>query len=517
MSKNRGEKRTSIPGPRPFYWQEHCFFSILFLAFLTIRLDTSEGRIYSISQGTKQLLNKLDDTLLLRLYFSSQLPPNFKINEQYIRDLLKEYKRASGGNVRVEFFDPNKSDKIRQQAIQAGIAPVKLDVRERDRREVKECFMGISILFGTETEAIPFIQETQGLEYDISQRIKRLIHPGEVKIGVIQSGNSLSFNDDALKELKVPMSELFTLENVGLEESISKDYKSVWLIGPSEEIPPQEIEKLKEWVEQGGTLGLLIDRHAVDVQQFRPSPLRTGLEDLLKEWGVKFKSGLVVDPRSDRIQVQSTSGFIQWVNLVDYPYFPLTGDLDRKHPATKGIDVLAFPFISPLIVEGRDGMKYTSLAKSSEASWLDAVPTNLSPLQRHPKKQGAEEGPFDLGLIIEGTFAKEEQSGEGDLPVGRVIVFGTSRFVRTDFPPRSQNFSVFMNLMDWSVQDEALLSIRSQGVAYRPLRKMSEGVRAVVKYALILFLPLFSLLLGLFIWRRARLRRSLLPLKYREV
>ncbi|OVE78165.1 hypothetical protein BVX98_01120 [bacterium F11] len=492
--------------------------SILILNFvvgyLPIRMDTSEGKIYSISKGSKQLLKDLDDPLLIRLFFSSKLPPNLKLNEQYIHDLLSEYKRASKGKIRIEYLDPSQSDKIRQQAIQAGIAPVKLDVRERNRREVRDCFMGMSLLYGDQSAMIPFIQQTKGLEYEITLRIKKLVHPGEIKLGVLSNGESLTFEDAALKDLKTPMSELFTIVDVNLDEEIPSDIRSLWLVGPTAEISEEQAEKLASWVVLGGTLGLLIDRHIVDIKEFRATALKTGLEDLLAEWGVEFRSGLVVDPRSDTIQVQSTRGFIQWINRVEFPYFPLTSDLDRIHPATKDIDVLSFPFVSPLKIKGKKDLSYTILAKSSKYSWLDPFPSVMSPLQRHAKKESAEEGPFNLGLIIEGIFGGKIEGKEDEAPVGRVIVFGTSRFVRTDFPPRTQNFSLFMNLLDWSVQDEALLKIRSAGAVIRPLRPMSEGIRFLVKNMLIFFLPIFSILLGFVIWKRAKIRRSLLPLTY---
>lgn len=488
----------------------------LIFRYFPIRWDTSEGGVYSISTGTKKLLKELDDTLLIRLFFSSKLPPNFKLNEQYIRDLLSEYKRASHGKIRMEYLDPNKSSKTRQQAIQSGVYPVKMDVREKDRREVAERFMGLSMLYGDQSEVIPFIQDTMGLEYDISQRIKRLVRPGEVRVGIIKNAEALTFESDALKELKTPMSELFTLTDVDLKEEIPADLKGLWLVGPTAKLEKEHVEKLKGWVEAGGTLGLLLDRHSVQLEQFRAQNQETGLEDLLKTWGIDFKPGLVVDRRCDRIQIQTRSGYIQWINYVEYPYFPLVVDLNREHPATKGIDMISMPFVSPLFIDEnkkKAGLTYTSIAKSSQYSWLDPYPGDISPLEKYAPSERSKKGPFDLALLVEGKFGETKAA---DSPIGRLIVFGTSRFVRTDFPPKTQNFSVFMNFMDWSVQDDLLLSIRSKGVAMRPIKEMPESVRLLVKYGLIIALPLFVLFLGLFVWRRAKLRRALYPVQYKE-
>jgi ABC-type uncharacterized transport system involved in gliding motility auxiliary subunit len=104
------------------------------VSYLPVRLDTSSGRIYSLSSGTKQILKSLDDTVVIRMMISSDLPPRFKINEQYIRDLLSEYRRASGGKVKVERIDPSRTSKDKQEAIAAGVYPVQLNVIKKDRQ-----------------------------------------------------------------------------------------------------------------------------------------------------------------------------------------------------------------------------------------------------------------------------------------------------------------------------------------------------------------------------------------------
>ena len=134
------------------------------LSALPMRLDTSSGHAYSVSPATKQVLGRLDDTLLVRIVFSRQLPPVYKVTERYLNDLLSEYKRASHGKVRVEVFDPGLSPKNRELAIDYGVVPIQLDVMERDRREVAERFMGVSFSYGDKTEAIPFVQDAQNLE-----------------------------------------------------------------------------------------------------------------------------------------------------------------------------------------------------------------------------------------------------------------------------------------------------------------------------------------------------------------
>ena len=97
-----------------------------------------------------------------------------------------------------------------------------------------------------------------------------------------------------------------------------------------------------------------------------------------------------------------------------------------------------------------------------------------------------------------------------------MAVFGTSRIIQAEYPSHPSNFGLFGNLIDWSVQDEALIQIRSKGLSRRPLKDFSEGARIAYKYAMIFGLPIFSLMLGLWMWRSQKIRRALLPLEYKE-
>src|SRR5262245_7240524 len=115
-------------------------------SYVPAQIDFSAGKAYTLSKGTRQLLKELDDPIIIRVMFSRDLPPQLKLNEKYVRDILQEYKRAARGKIKLEHFDPGSSVKAKQEAISAGVFPVQLDVIARDKREIKESFMGLSFL-----------------------------------------------------------------------------------------------------------------------------------------------------------------------------------------------------------------------------------------------------------------------------------------------------------------------------------------------------------------------------------
>ncbi len=481
-----------------------------------LRVDLSEGRVYSLSTGTKKLLGSLDDNLIVRLVFSPNLPPPYNLNEKYIRDILSECKRASKGHLRVEFIDPSRSEKEKERAQRDGIYPVEMNVTSKDKFEVQACFMGLALFYQDKKEAIPFIKDTGGFEYELAQRIKRLISAEKPSIGFVTTGGGLTPQSPEFEPLRERIDYLYTVKNIDLSTStpIPSDLKALWVIGPTQAIKPEEFAKLKDWLKFGGSIGFLADRKKVDLQNFVASPVENGVENFLKDFGIDFLDGFVYDLQADRIQVRAIRGYIQMINVVEYPYFPMVTDIDRTSPVIKDIASFSMPFVAPLIpLNPVSGLTYTTLAKSSKYSYLDAYPYDLSPFTKKSKLVGAKEGPFPLLMTVQGNFDTQNPS---NTKVGRLIVAGNSRFVIPGFSGHPENMLLFLNLLDWSAQDELLLSIRSKGSPFRPLKRIPDGVRTTLKTLLMVMMPILALSVGIVIWRRQKTRRALLPLRYQE-
>ena len=62
-----------------------------------------------------------------------------------------------------------------------------------------------------------------------------------------------------------------------------------------------------------------------------------------------------------------------------------------------------------------------------------------------------------------------------------------------------------------------LVQIRSKGFERRPLKKMPDVVRVLMKYVMVIFLPLFTLFCGFIVWRRQRARRERIAQEFRSV
>ncbi len=492
--------------------------------YLYVRADFSAGGIYSISQGTRGILGELKDNLVVKMYYTRGLPSPFGLNETYLRSLLDEYRSAGRGRVRVEYHDPEQ-EAARKEALSAGVSPVRINVMASDKFEVKEAYMGLALLYQGKAETIPVVQNTADLEYHITRRIRKLTATAPKTVGFVGGHGEKTSDEAALGEIFEILREQMTVETVSLDKPIPASVDALWLLGPQKALGPGELERLKAWTGAGRSLGILLDRRWVDMRSFFTSKMDTGLEKLLKAWGVEVREGLIVDAQAETIQLRQQSGMIVMTNIVQYPYIPVANNFNPDHPATRGLDVVSLPYVHPIRFEGEGkGLRYTWLARSSPQSWY-VTQAVVSPYEQPAGLETAPKGPFDVAGIVEGDFYKVtpttwpavETAGtvaaDKQRP-GRVVVVGTSRLIQAELSVKAGNVAMLLNLIEWSLQDESLLSIRSKGMSYRHLKPLSSPARFAVKNILIFFPPFALVAGGAAAYRKERSRRKSLPAAY---
>ena len=75
----------------------------------SIRLDLTQQGLYTLSPGSKRILEEIPEPIRLRFYFSEKLAtqlPNIKTYGLRVRELLEEYVNLSKGKIRLEIIDP---------------------------------------------------------------------------------------------------------------------------------------------------------------------------------------------------------------------------------------------------------------------------------------------------------------------------------------------------------------------------------------------------------------------------
>ncbi len=122
-----------------------------------LRMDVTQGRIYSISDATEEVLEQLAEPLLLRGYFSAKSHPLLSPLVPQLRDLLQEYAIAGGDRVRVEWVDPARSPELEREAHERyGIRATPFQVADRYQSSLVNAYFHLLVQYGDAYQTLGF-------------------------------------------------------------------------------------------------------------------------------------------------------------------------------------------------------------------------------------------------------------------------------------------------------------------------------------------------------------------------
>ncbi len=164
------------------------FIIVLLLANIVgqrafLRFDLTGPRSYSLSPASVQLVKTLSEPLSIKVFFSNNLPAPYNSVEQYVRDLLVEYKGAANRNFSYAFFDMDKKEN-QQLASDYGIAQVQIQQLSNNEVGIKEVWMGLAIVYQDSIKALDSLTTTEGLEYKLTTTMSKMISSADALAGL---------------------------------------------------------------------------------------------------------------------------------------------------------------------------------------------------------------------------------------------------------------------------------------------------------------------------------------------
>jgi ABC-type uncharacterized transport system involved in gliding motility auxiliary subunit len=490
-----------------------------------LRLDLTQEKAYTLSEGTKQLLKSLDAPIKIRFYCtrSETATPEVVFLRSFARrveDLLSEYKQIAGRKLIIEKYDPQPDSDAEDSAKMDGLVPRQLPA-------VDKFYLGLCVSLGDQRETIPFIEPTMErlLEYQITRAIARVVNPKKPVIGVISSlpvfGLPVSpFRQSGQQPMETwaIINELrFDYEVRRLETDLDKIDDEIHLLMV---IHPKNLNEktqyaIDQFLMRGGRLMIFVDPLSVvdnrvsgGIGSFSASS--SNLEKLFKAWGYNFDSTKAVADVSMMLQVRSRTGLTEnapvWLNVSGTA-------INATDIATSGIDSIWLPVAGAFTGQAVDGLKETVLLQSTEKSQLvDAFLANLSGsgILRDFKPSGVK---YKLAIRLTGKFktafpegmpsetstnqpsstnqARTEHLKES-IRETSVVLFGDADFLYDDFMLRridtpfgqlvalvNGNLALIANLVDQLAGDTRLVAIRSRADVNKPFTK----IRAMVAEA----------------------------------
>ncbi|MEQ8926901.1 MAG: GldG family protein [Fulvivirga sp.] len=468
-----------------------------------VRLDLTENKRYTLSKATEDIVENLTEPVTVKAYFSENLPPNVAQTRQDFKDLLVEYASLSDGNLVYEFINPNEDPQTEQEAGQAGISPVMINVREKDQVKQQKAFLGAVIEIGTQKDVIPFMQPGEAMEYALTTSIKKLSVVDKPSVGLIQGHGEPSVMD--MQQAAQALSVLYNFENVTLTDStqIPTSYKALALVAPKDTIPPAHLAKLDAYLAKGGKLLVALNRVEGNLQNATGSSLNVGIDNWLASKGVSVENKFLTDANCAAVTVRQQQGNFSFQSRVQFPFLPILTNF-ADHPVTKGLEQVILPFASPLVFSGDTAVNYMPLAYSSGQSGTVTAPTYFNVQQKW------EESDFPLaaqtvaaaieGNLVSNTFSKMVVIGDGDFAIN-------NKGGGQPQPVQEDNVSLFVNGIDWLSDDTGLIDLRTKGVSSRPIDQLEDGMKATLKWVNFGAPIVLAILYGLFRSQRRRLQR----------
>ena len=474
----------------------------LFGANIGGRVDLTPGRAYTLSPATRQVLRTLPDLITIKLFVSAELPPEVTFLKRDVDDLLRDYRAAGRGKVKLVIEDPATDSTARRDAGALGIDPVQFNVLGQGELQVKQGYLGIAIRYADGFKTIPFVQQTGDLEYRLTSDIRSLTHTERPAVAFAEIGDAVSARSQrAFAALREQLGRNYTVQPLQLTDSvIPPQVKVIAVAGTPESLSTATLARFRTFLDRGGSLLLMASGMQLSPQGPFAFSRLVGWNELLKPYGVTIASNMVYDLASSA-QVGLSSQFGQV--LVPYPLW-LRAISTRASPMNVDLPGALLPWASQIDTAHTQPGTVTPLLVTSRAGGAQETTAFISP-DRPLSRDSLRSRIVALAVSPSGTPPGR----------GRIVVVGTADFASDRYARNSPENIVFVqNAIDWLAQDEALIAIRSKNRAPAPLVFTSIVKRSAVKYGNLIGVPLLLVALGIVrLWhRRETTRRVYRPL-----
>lgn len=498
-------------------------------SFAKHRFDLTAEKLFTLSDGTKQILQELDTPVQIRFYATRDdkvMPPQFKTHVRLVEDLLDEFRRNGDGKIKIEKFDPQPDSDAEDSARLDGVESQALSLTER-------IYLGLAVSMLDETVPIPFLDPSreEHLEYEIIRAISQVMTVEETVVGVMSSLPVFGANPMMVRmgqaQRQDPwvvieqLQQLFEVRQIEMTAESIDDEVTVLIVIHPKAISETTEYALDQFLLRGGNLLVFLDPLALTDPQpspnnmMGPPPSTSNLPNLLKAWGLEFDGGKVVADMSFAKEISFGQGPSQIQPAV---LFVNDNGINRSNVVTAQIDQLLMPFAGAFSGEPMEGLEQTVLLHSTEQSQLvDGFMARLSG-QQIANDFAAEDKKRPIALRLDGKFKtafsegkpkteedsseeedidkedEEEETEEESLQESKensaVVLFGDADFLADPFSVRVQNFfgarlistingnlALAQNLVEQLAGDNRLIHVRSRASMNRPFTRIQEKQR----------------------------------------
>ncbi len=485
------------------------------LIFKSARLDFTENKLYTLSEGTRNILSSLEEPVTLRFYFSEKLGLNIPPLINYanrVRDLLEEYATLSHGKVDLMVLNPEPFSDEEDQAVQYRLQGVPVDAA------------GTLLYFGLvgsnatdEQETIAFFQEDkeESLEYDLTKLVYNLAHPKKKTVGLLSTLplDAPPMNPFMQSQATQPwmivdvIKQTFQLVDIQPDAAAIPENVDILMIVHPKNLSDAMLYAIDQFVLNGGRLIAFVDPYAeTDTPVPDPqnpmagltAPRNSDLKKLLDQWGIELTDRKFAADRQHAVRVTVSGGmrpqsidYVAWLSLREDSLASqdfVTGDLKQITMGTAGILTsknMEGITVAPLIETSSQAMPMdvSQLMMPNPANLLSSYQAGSEKLMLAARVSGAVKSAFPDGKPGDNAATTLKAS---KAPVNIIVVADTDLladkfwvnvqnfFGQRIAVPRANNGTFVVNALDNLSGSNDLISLRSRGRSNRPFTRVEQ-------------------------------------------
>lgn len=460
------------------------------------RLDLTENKLFTLSDGSRNVIQKIQKPIELTLYYSEKETrpyPQFRQYAERVIEKITEYSAQSNQKIKLILIDPEPYSIAEDNAIAKGIIAVPLE------NGAGPLYFGLTANVDGSSQTIGFIkpESEQNLEYELSKLIQAVQLKAKPKVLLVTdlpiSGNKNLATGPTTAAWVVyrQLSERYQLTHVSpLNLVIPKDIDVLWVMHP-QAWSDAAIVQLQNYIESGKHAVIMLDPYAESVPAISLSSdsnksmyLASDLASLFSKWGIKYEP----------LQVVLDSKYA-WLMQLNENQFPKrnpalislpTEAMNQSDKVTADLDRLVLSSTGSLSIADNSTLHIEPLLQSSDSSKLISVDSlrlaSEDPEQLLNRFVSSQES-FVLAARFTGTLRNARNKSnkvnfivmtDTDLISDRLWVLENNLFGQSVYSAQASNGDFFFNIIDELSGSDDLISIRSRGMVSRPFTKVDQ-------------------------------------------
>jgi gliding motility-associatede transport system auxiliary component len=356
--------------------------------FPATQVDLTQGKIYTLSKSTRDVLGAIEEPITLRLFVSNALiseTPTYATYAARVKEMLERYASLSHNMITLQYINPEPFSPAEDRAVGYGLQAVPLD------QGGEVVYFG---LVGTnttdDTDSIPFLaqQREKFLEYDLTRMIVNLAHPKKKVVGIVTGSYMES---DPLKKWKPwRITELikqsYDIKSIYEPDQWPNDI-DVLLVAHPIGLNEKMLYKIDQYVMHGGKTIVFVDPFSEEVTranqaQRMPPDMGSDFTKEFKAWGIQYDPKKFVGDREAATRVAAGEDEGGRPIITDYlAWLGLKGDdIKRGDPITDELQLVNVAAAGAISVAPKATIKLEPLLETSkESELIDADKVRVEP------------------------------------------------------------------------------------------------------------------------------------------